>query len=93
MVLTKDFEFEFRFDLTNEHFTVINIAKMWLLNSIVVIVATDIDQACKSQEPPNMTYINVHSSGQSELKIKILSQEKIYGEDLMSLAHYIFHRF
>ena len=45
MVLTKDFDFEFRFDLTNEHFTVINIAKMWFLNSTVVIVATDIDQA------------------------------------------------
>ena len=88
--MTKDFDFEFRFDLTNEHFTVINIPKMWLLNSIG---ATDIDQACKSQEPPNMTYINVHSSGQSELKIKILSQEKIYGEDLMSLAQYIFHSF
>ena len=47
LVLTKDFDFEFRFDLTNEHFTVIHIAKMWLLNSTVVIynVATDIDQA------------------------------------------------
>ena len=37
LVLTKDFDFEFRLDLTNGHFTVIYIAKMWLLNSTAVI--------------------------------------------------------
>lgn len=31
----------------------------------------------------------MHFSGQSELKIKILTQEQIYGEDLMSLAQCI----
>ena len=40
LVLTKDFDFEFRLDLTNGHFTVIHIAKMWLLN-----FTAEIDQA------------------------------------------------